>query len=47
MSSPQAIVAPNQVTQFRPRNSAQRAAIALIKIKTFVGAANSQNILEA
>jgi hypothetical protein len=46
MTSPQATAAANQVTQCGLRSPAHKAAIALIKTRTFVGAAISQKILE-
>ena len=46
MTSPHATAAADQVAQFDLRSTAQKAAIALIKIKAFVGAAISQNALE-
>jgi hypothetical protein len=46
MTSPQATVAANQATQFGLRSTAQKATIALIKTRAFVGAAISQNTLE-
>jgi hypothetical protein len=46
MTSPQADAAANQAEHFDRRSTAQKAAIAPIKTRAFVGAANSQNILE-
>jgi hypothetical protein len=46
INSPQATADANQATIFGLRSTAQKAAIALIKISAFVGAAISQNILE-
>ena len=46
MTSPQAAAAASQAAQFDLRSTAQKAAIALIKTRAFVGAANSQNTLE-
>jgi hypothetical protein len=45
MTNPQATAA-NQVTRVGLRSAAQKAVIALIKIKAFVGAAISQHTLE-
>jgi hypothetical protein len=46
MSSPQAIAAASQATRFGLRSTAQKATIALIKTRAFVGAAISQIDLE-
>ena len=46
MASPQAVAAASQAAQFELPSTAQRAAIALIKTRALVGAANSQNTLE-
>jgi hypothetical protein len=46
MTNRKATAAANQVGQFDLRSTAQKAAIALIKTKAFVGAAISQNTLE-
>jgi hypothetical protein len=46
MTSPQAAVAANRAANFELPNTAQRAAIALIRTKALVGAAISQNALE-
>jgi hypothetical protein len=46
MTSPQATAAANQATQFGLCRTAQKAAIALIKTRAFVGAAIRQNTLE-
>jgi hypothetical protein len=42
----QAAAAVNRAANFEPLSTAQKAAIAPIKTRAFVGAANSQNILE-
>jgi hypothetical protein len=46
MTSPQAAAAANQAAHFDLPNTAQRAALALIRTRALVGAANSQNTLE-
>ena len=46
MTSMQATAAANPATKLEPLSTAHKAAIALIKTRAFVGAANSQNILE-
>jgi len=47
ITSPQAAAAANQAAHFELPSTAQRAVIALSKTRPLVGAANSQNILEA
>jgi hypothetical protein len=46
ITSPQAVAAASQAAHFERASTAQRAAIAQIKTKAFVGAAMSQNTLE-
>jgi hypothetical protein len=46
ITNPQATAATKQATKFGLRSTAQKAAIALIKTRAFVGAAISQNTLE-
>ena len=46
MTSPQAAAAANQAAHVDPCSTAQKAAIAVIKIRALVGAAISQNTLE-
>ena len=46
MTSPQAAAAASQAAQFELPSTAQRAALAPIKTKALVGAANSQNTLD-
>jgi hypothetical protein len=46
MTSPQVAVAANQAAHFDPPSTAQRAALALIRTRTLVGAAISQSSLE-
>jgi hypothetical protein len=46
MTNMQAAAAANPAAKFEPLSTAHKVAIALIKTRAFVGAANSQNILE-
>ncbi|MGA9891897.1 MAG: hypothetical protein WBQ55_05915, partial [Xanthobacteraceae bacterium] len=47
MTSPQAAAAASQAAQLELPSTAQRPALALIKMRALVGAANSHNTLDA